>query len=67
MTIRQRKLAGMIAIVLFLAIYCLVAMAIGGAYVVGRSPAIEIGFYLIAGLAWLPVVMKIIRWMSRPD
>jgi hypothetical protein len=67
MTIRQRKFIGTIAVVAFLALYCLVAMAIGGIYVVGSSAAVEIGYFIVAGAAWLPVVMVIIRWMSRPD
>jgi Protein of unknown function (DUF2842) len=67
MTIRQRKLAGTIATIVFLTLYCLAAMAIGGAFIVGRSRLIEIAYFIVAGVAWLPVVMAIIRWMSRPD
>jgi len=67
MTMRQRKLAGTVATLVFLVIYCLIAMAIGGAFVVGRPAAFEIGYFIIAGTAWLPIVMIIIRWMSRPD
>jgi hypothetical protein len=67
MTIRQRKLVGTIAIIVFLTAYCLAAMAVGGVLVVGRSALVEIGYFVIAGLAWLPPAMAIIRWMSRPD
>jgi hypothetical protein len=67
MNIRQRKLAGTIATVAFLIIYCLVAMALGGMLVVGRGMAYELPFFIVAGFAWLPVVMGLIRWMSRPD
>ena len=42
-------------------------MAVGGMLVVGRGMAFEFPFYLVAGLGWLPVVMAIIRWMSKPD
>lgn len=66
MTLRQRKFIGMIAIVAFLIVYCLIAMAIGGMVAVGKPMLFEIGFFIIAGIAWLPVVMMIIRWMSRP-
>jgi len=64
---RQRKLAGVAATVIYLALYCLLAMAIGGAFVVGTSRALEIGYFVTAGVAWLPLAMAIIRWMSRPD
>ena len=66
MTLRQRKFIGMVAIVAFLIVYCLIAMAIGGMVAVGLPLPLEIGFFVIAGIAWLPVVMMIIRWMSRP-
>ena len=64
---RQRKLTGIFATVGFMILYSLAAMAIGGDWVVGRSAVAEVGFYLVAGVAWLPVVMWIIRWMARPD
>lgn len=66
MILRQRKFIGMVAIVTFLIVYCLIAMAIGGMVAVGLPRLLEIGFFIIAGIAWLPVVMMIIRWMSRP-
>lgn len=66
MTLRQRKFVGMVAIVAFLIVYCLIAMAIGGIFAVGLPRVLEIGFFVIAGIAWLPIVMMIIRWMSRP-
>ena len=66
MTLRQRKFIGMVAIVTFLIVYCLIAMAIGGMVAVGLPIPLEIGFFVIAGIAWLPVVMMLIRWMSRP-
>ncbi len=66
MTLRQRKFIGMVAIVTFLIVYCLIAMAIGGMVAVGLPLPLEIGFFVLAGIGWLPVVMVIIRWMSRP-
>ena len=64
---RQRKLIGVFATVGFMIVYSLLAMAIGGEVAVGQSAPVEIGFYLLAGIAWVPVVMWIIRWMARPD
>lgn len=66
MTLRQRKFIGMVAVVTFLIVYCLIAMAIGGMVAVGLPLPLEIGFFVLAGIGWLPVVMVIIRWMSRP-
>jgi hypothetical protein len=66
MTLRTRKLIGTISTALFLFLYSLVAMAIGGQFVVGSGTLPELIFYIVAGIAWLPGVMLIIRWMSRP-
>ena len=67
MNIRQRKLIGIMATVAFLIVYSLVAMAIGGQFVVGRGIIVELLGFIVLGAAWLPVVMIIVRWMSRPD
>lgn len=67
MTQRARKLIGTFGSVFFLIAYSLVAMAVGGQLVVGRGLVFELLFYAAAGVLWLPVVMAIIRWMSRPD
>ena len=64
---RTRKAIGILATVSFMAVYALVLMAVGGLLVVGRGTAFELTFYILAGLGWLPVVMAIIRWMSKPD
>jgi hypothetical protein len=67
MKMRTRKLVGTIATVLWLLVYALVVMALGGKYVVGSGLAAELPFFVVAGVAWLPVAMMVIRWMSRPD
>jgi hypothetical protein len=48
-------------------VYALVAMAIGGRYIVGSGVFVELIYYVFGGLAWLPGAMAIIRWMSVPD
>ena len=65
---RTRKLFGVIFILLFLVAYALVMMAIG-AMLAGRAPGFwqRLAYHAVAGLAWLPVVMLIIKWMARPD
>ena len=67
LTLRQRKLAGIFACIAFLTVYCLVVMALAAELVVGAHGLVEFTFFVLAGFAWLPVVMLIIRWMSRPD
>ena len=67
MKIRTRKAIGTAATVFWLIFYALIMMAVGGIMVLGRGVALEMPFYLIAGLGWLPVAMWIIKWMSKPD
>ena len=67
MTQRRRKFIGTLATVGFLIVYVLAAMAVGGQLVVGRGLAFELPFYIVAGALWLPVVMRLILWMARPD
>ena len=67
LTQRQRKLAGTLATVAFLVFYSLLMMMLGGLVAVGRGAAIELVFYIVAGVMWMPVVMLLIRWMSKPD
>jgi hypothetical protein len=66
MSIRTRKALGLLLWLLFLVAYCLIAMAVGGRFIVGRGLLVELPFYIVAGVAWVPVVMLIIRWMSKP-
>ena len=67
MTQRSRKAIGTFAIVGFIIVYALIAMAVGGELAVGRGMPVELLFYILAGILWVPVVMVIIRWMVRPD
>ena len=64
---RTRKAIGTAAVIAFIIAYALVMMAVGGELAVGKGMAVELPFYAVAGLLWLPVVMAIIRWMSKPD
>jgi hypothetical protein len=67
MTMRTRKFIGTILTVVYLIIYALIAMAIGGHFAVGGGLIIELVTFIVLGLAWLPGAMMIIKWMSKPD
>jgi Protein of unknown function (DUF2842) len=67
MNLRTRKFLGIILTILWMVGYSLVAMAIGGIFVLGRGMPLELPFYVLAGLGWVPVEMIIIKWMSKPD
>jgi hypothetical protein len=67
MKLRTRKAIGIFSTILFMIVYALVVMALGGRYIVGYGIVVELPFYILGGLGWLPGAMVIIRWMSKPD
>ena len=67
MTIRTRKFIGAFGGTAYLIVYSLIAMAIGGAFFTNVHGLVQLGYFIVAGALWLPGMMKIIRWMSKPD
>ena len=68
MTQRTRKLAGTVALLLFVACYALLAMAAAmmlQVYSVGK--AAELAYYVIAGLLWVLPAGVLIKWMQKPE
>jgi glucose dehydrogenase len=67
MRVRTRKLIGTAAMIVFLMVYCLIAMVIGNAALAKLSGLGQALYFILAGLAWLPPAMLLVRWMQRPD
>jgi hypothetical protein len=67
MTLRTRKLVGAVALVVFLAVYALAAMMVAIVLQVSASKVVELVYYPLAGLLWLPPAMWLVKWMQRPD
>lgn len=67
MKLRTRKFIGVFSATAYLIVYSLIAMAVGGALFIDVHGSIQFIYFVIAGIAWLPGMMIIIRWMSRPD
>jgi hypothetical protein len=51
--------------VAFVAFYALVIAALAPRILTGASKAVEMAFYVIAGLAWTLPLLPLIRWMER--
>jgi hypothetical protein len=66
MTIRTRKLVGTLLMLLFVAAYALIVTALAAPVLLSANKAVEAVFYVIAGLAWAPPLMLLIRWMEGP-
>lgn len=67
MHVRLRKFIGTFIMLGFAVFYALALMALAQPVLNGASKIAEAIFYCVAGLAWVPPMMVIIRWMEgRP-
>lgn len=65
---RQRKLAGTVALLIFLTLYALAALAVAVVlHVNDGGKLVELLYYIVAGLLWVVPAGAIISWMQRPD
>ena len=67
MNIRTRKLIGTVVLLVFIAIYALIAMLVAVALQVNASPFVELAYYVVAGLLWVIPAGALVWWMQRPD
>lgn len=67
MSVRTRKFIGTIVLLVFLAIYAMVAMALGASQIVIESKYAQGIYFLIAGLLWVLPAGLLIRWMQKPN
>lgn len=66
MQVRTRKFIGGFLILAVLVAYSLIAMVVGAAVAMDWPEPGRVAFYGLAGVLWLPLVMAIVRWMTRP-
>ena len=62
-----RKLAGIIALLLLIVVYCLLVMVFATTTLPSAGGIITPIFYAIAGLAWVPLAIVILKWAYAPD
>ena len=67
MTRRTRKFFGAILLLVFLAVYAIVAMAVGASPLIVESKSMQWLYFLNAGLAWVLPAGLLVRWMQKPD
>ncbi len=64
MSRRMRKFVGTLLMLVFVMVYALVVNAIAAPILTGANRIVEAIFYIVAGLAWVPPLMVLIRWME---
>ena len=62
---RMKKFLGALAMVVFVAFYAMVIVAIAPRLLSGAPKWGELLFYFVAGTAWALPLMPLIRWMER--
>ncbi len=67
MSARIRKLVGGVAMIAFVGVYAMIAMALAQSRPLQEAPAaLQTLGYAVLGLAWTLPLMPLIRWMERP-
>lgn len=67
MKIRTRKLIGAFALLMLVAVWSLLAMALAQSVLTDINGFVAVIFYIVAGLGWVLPAMLLIKWMARPD
>jgi len=58
-----RRAAGSVAILVYLAGYIVLAATIGG-FLANQNWAVQIGFFAVAGVAWIFPLKPLLAWMG---
>ena len=67
MTIRIRKLIGTVALLVLVALWSLIAMALSQSVLTDINGFVAAIYYVVAGLGWVLPAMLLVKWMGRPD
>lgn len=63
----HRKLTGTVAILVFVCVYALVAMALAQGRITEAPKLVQTLAYVTLGLAWVLPLLPLIKWMERKD
>jgi len=67
MPARIRKLIGTIALLVLVAVWGLLAMALAQSVLTNINGLVAVIYYVVAGLGWVLPAMPLISWMSKAD
>ena len=67
MTQSHRKLIGTVAILVFVCVYALIAMALAQGRITDAPKLVQTIAYIALGLAWVLPLLPLIKWMERKD
>ena len=64
---RIRTLVGTVVILAFVMFYALFAMVVAEGRIVDAPKLVQTIVYILLGLAWIPPLLPLIKWMERKD
>jgi hypothetical protein len=64
---RVRKLVGSLALLVLIAVWTILAMALAYAVFRSENSILAWVYYVVAGIGWVLPAMPLISWMLRPD
>ena len=67
MTQSKRKLVGTVAILIFVCVYALVAMALAQGRITEAAKPLQTIAYIVLGLIWVLPLLPLIKWMEHND
>jgi Protein of unknown function (DUF2842) len=65
MTVRMRKIFGTVALLAMITVYSLLVIGLVATAFPQLGTGLQLVFYAIAGLAWVPPAGYIINWMHK--
>jgi hypothetical protein len=65
MTVRMRKIFGTVALLVMITVYSLMVIGLVATAFPQLGTGMQLLFYAIAGLAWVPPAGYIINWMHK--
>lgn len=67
MTLRTRKLLGVVLLLACLVLYAGLAVGLYVTLLTGQPTWLLMLYFAVAGLGWMFPAMAIVRWMVRPE
>jgi hypothetical protein len=65
LSVRTKKLIGVVVILVWLPVYVLLAMAFGIRVLPHANGAVRFLYYAVAGMAWILPIGLMLPWISR--
>jgi Protein of unknown function (DUF2842) len=63
----ERKLVGILLMIIFVFVYAMTVMGLFAPVFLGGGRTAQLVFYAVAGVAWVPPLMLLIKWMGGGD